>query len=201
MFFGSAKLDNRVTVKATGVRELFDIIASLREKDKSGADHDHEEGEEEEELEQDDCVEEKDVEEEAATSSEKEDDAAKDSAKDGDEKADALADDGSGAGTVPLDGPIHRLRAKSTFSLTATSDVASKEHLLATGASYEGALSPSKEEQLNQLLQQISLFEDGSPKDGRTAHHDAMLLLMGSPSRATKPQGPRFALTFLVAAL
>ena len=39
MFFGSAKLDNRVTVKATGVRELFDIIASLREKDKSGADH------------------------------------------------------------------------------------------------------------------------------------------------------------------
>ena len=112
-----------------------------------------------------------------------------------------LADDGSGVGTVPLDGPIHRLRAKSTFSLTATSDVASKEHLLATGASYEGALSPSKEEQLNQLLQQISLFEDGSPKDGRTAHHDAMLLLMGSPSRATKPQGPRFALTFLVAAL
>ena len=86
--------------------------------------------------------------------------------------------------------PLQRCRSKTSLASLPSAAVlggASKE-ALEMPASYAGPgiLTTNKEDELADLMNQISLYEDGEQKDVATAHHDAMLLLMGSPERRAK---------------
>ena len=151
------------------------------------------EGEEEEEVDDDPLSEgcEEDV-SSASKGSTKSSETAKDM-DDGRGVAAALAD-------VELDSqedtqaPRWRYRSKSTLQSLATTAVlgGSKENLGSPAESYGGALTGGQEEELQKLLQEISLYECGEPKHPDTAHHDALLLMMGSPTRASTVRGPSF---------
>ena len=165
--------------EAQGVRELFKIIKALRdehegEEDAGSADEEGE-GEEEEQMEDDPL----------------------------EEVPGAKEDDGLGVkeflADMELDSqeeaqaPKFRYRAKSTLqSLPSTAVLGGSTENLATPASYQGALTGSKEEELRMLLQEISLFETGEAKHPDTARHDALLLMMGSPTRPSTARGLRF---------
>ncbi|CAE6949194.1 unnamed protein product [Symbiodinium sp. CCMP2456] len=169
---------------AQGVRELFSIIESLRDAEEDAedsADGDAE-GEEEEGGEDDPVSEEsEDPSSEARVS----------------DKSVGDKDDGGGVKAALADleldpdeetqAPKWRYRSKSTLNSLATTAVLGDQ--LETPGSYEKPVTASKEEELQQLLQQISLFEDGEPKHPDTARHDALLLMMGSPARPRKSRG------------
>ncbi|OLP87160.1 hypothetical protein AK812_SmicGene31656 [Symbiodinium microadriaticum] len=147
---------------AQGVRELFEIIKTLRDEEDASADAGGE-GEEEEEVDDDPLSEgcEEDV-SSASKGSTKSSETAKDM-DDGRGVAAALAD-------VELDSqedtqaPRWRYRSKSTLQSLATTAVlgGSKENLGSPAESYGGALTGGQEEELQKLLQEISLYECGA---------------------------------------
>ena len=73
-------------------------------------------------------------------------------------------------------------RYRSKKSLESLQSQPSKE-VLPTPASYAKAMSPSKEQELALLMQQIAMFEDAQEQKPEHTRHDAMLLLMGSPPK------------------
>ena len=87
--------------------------------------------------------------------------------------------------------PKWRYRSKSTLNSLATTAVlggGSKE-ILETPESYKNPVPGSMEDELQKLLRQIALMEDGEAKHPDTARHDAMLLMMGSPTRLGTSRG------------
>ena len=87
--------------------------------------------------------------------------------------------------------PKCRYRSKSTLNSLATTAVlggGSKE-ILETPESYKNPVPGSMEDELQKLLQQIALMEDGEAKHPDTARHDAMLLMLGSPARLGTSRG------------
>ena len=87
--------------------------------------------------------------------------------------------------------PKWRYRSKSTLNSLATTAVlggGSKE-ILETPESYKNPVPGSMEDELQKLLQQIALMEDGEAKHPDTARHDAMLLMLGSPARLGTSRG------------
>ena len=77
---------------------------------------------------------------------------------------------------VPL---LRRHRSKK--SLESLQSAPSKD-VLPTPASYANVVTPSKEEELAQLMAEIALLEGCGQEEGHT-RHDAMLLMMGSPPK------------------
>ena len=185
--------------QAAGVRRLFQLIKELRST--NGDDND-DEGEEESDLEheKDACVSENG--EHMQEESEEEEEKEQESPAVASESAAPAkkVDIGAGVGLSDEEGepekdsqlphPLQRCRSKTSLASLPSSAVlggASKE-ALETPASYAGPgiLTTNKEDELADLMNQISLYEDGEQKDAATAHHDAMLLLMGSPERRAK---------------
>ena len=111
--------------------------------------------------------------------------------------AEAAKDDGSGVGEVPLDSeedaqaPKKRFRSKSSLAtLPSTAVLGASAVKIQTPASYTAALPTAEEEELQQVLQQIALEEGGGDMSPEIARHEALLMRMGTPERASKPEGP-----------
>eukprot|EP00439_Symbiodinium_sp_Y106_P019258 s7865_g2.t1 len=172
--------------KAQPVRELFAIIKALRDAEDGEASADSSaggEGEEEEDGEDDPVSEESENPRSVARVS---------------DKAVEDQDDGGGVKAVLGDlglkpnedapAPAFRYRSKSTLSSLALGGPNSRD-ILETPGSYKASLPDNTEEELQRILEQIRLYEDGESKDPDTARHDALLLMMGSPARPGTSRG------------
>ena len=172
--------------EAQPVRELFAIIKALRDAEDGEASADSSaggEGEEEEDGEDDPVSEESENPRSVARVS---------------DKAVEDQDDGGGVKAVLGDlglkpnedapAPAFRYRSKSTLSSLALGGPNSRD-ILETPGSYKASLPDNTEEELQRILEQIRLYEDGESKDPDTARHDALLLMMGSPARPGTSRG------------
>ena len=179
--------------KAVGVRNLFEVIQTIRdEQGQECSTNDEEEGEEEEKFEDDDAVDAPSDYESAEEESSKPD------ASEGPSSAEpkmskggkASEDDGGGVGSVPLEVLKFRRRSKSSLaSLPSTLVLGKTPANVETPASYKDAVSAEKEAELARLLMEIDLQESAAGIDADP--HKSLLVMMGTPERATKAsEGP-----------
>ena len=183
--------------KALGVRNLFEVMQTVRDEQGKDNTSEEDEGEEEEEFEDDDAASDY---ESAEADTEKPDASASDGPSSAEPKISkagdaSMEDDGGGVGDVPLDSqedaqaPRFRRRSKgSLISLPSTAALGKTPANVETPASYKDAVSAEKEAELSRLLKLINLQEAAVSIDPDP--HKALLITMGTPERLSKAEGP-----------
>ncbi|CAE7873019.1 unnamed protein product, partial [Symbiodinium microadriaticum] len=180
---------------ALGVRNLFEVIQTVRDEQGKDNTSEEDEGEEEEEFEDDDAASDY---ESAEADTEKPDASASDGPSSAEPKISkagdaSMEDDGGGVGDVPLDSqedaqaPRFRRRSKgSLISLPSTAALGKTPANVETPASYKDAVSAEKEAELSRLLKLINLQEAAVSIDPDP--HKALLITMGTPERLSKAE-------------
>ncbi|OLQ12234.1 Clavaminate synthase-like protein [Symbiodinium microadriaticum] len=186
--------------QALGVRNLFEVIQTVRDEQGKDNTSEEDEGEEEEEFEDDDAASDY---ESAEADTEKPDASASDGPSSAEPKISkagdaSMEDDGGGVGDVPLDShedaqaPRFRRRSKgSLISLPSTAVLGKTPANVETPASYKDAVSAEKEAELSRLLYLINLQEAAVSIDPDP--HKALLITMGTPERPSKAEGKAVA--------
>ncbi|CAE7858911.1 unnamed protein product, partial [Symbiodinium sp. KB8] len=171
--------------RALGVRNLFEVIQTVRDEQGKDNTSEEDEGEEEEEFEDDDAASDY---ESAEADTEKPDASASDGPSSAEPKISkagdaSMEDDGGGVGDVPLDSqedaqaPRFRRRSKgSLISLPSTAALGKTPANVETPASYKDAVSAEKEAELSRLLKLINLQEAAVSIDPDP--HKALLITM-----------------------